>query len=76
MPPMPMRARDAFGAFRKTCESFLSFTPTLAGIVRRDATVPAAIRTQTCVSVRAPDCDAAKDYQALAGILARGREAA
>tara|TARA_R110002073_G_scaffold18736_1_gene68979 strand:+ start:1160 stop:1960 length:801 start_codon:yes stop_codon:yes gene_type:complete len=74
--PSANAAREAFGAFRKTCESFLSFTPTLAGIVRRDATVPAAIRTQTCVSVRAPDCDAAKDYHALAGILARGREAA
>ena len=50
--------------------------PTLAGVVRRDATVPAAVRTQTCVSLRAPDCDAAKDIDALAGSLARGREAA
>ena len=69
-------AHEAFGAFRKTCEAFLSFTPTLAGVVRRDATVPAAVRTQTCVSLRAPDCDAAKDIDALAGSLARGREAA
>jgi flagellar biosynthesis protein FlhG len=69
-------AHEAFGAFRKTCESFLSFTPTLAGVVRKDATIPAAIRTQTCFSVRAPDCDAAKDLQTLAGTLARGKEAA
>jgi flagellar biosynthesis protein FlhG len=69
-------AREAFGAFKKTCEAFLSFTPTLAGIVRRDVNVPAAIRNQTCVSVRAPACDAAKDLQALAGSLARGKEAA
>ncbi|WP_300542032.1 AAA family ATPase [Maricaulis sp.] len=69
-------ARDAFSAFRKTCEAFLSFTPTLAGIIRRDHNVPAAIRNQTCVSVRAPACDAAKDLQALAGSLARGKEAA
>lgn len=69
-------ARDAFGAFRKTCEAFLSFSPTLAGIVRRDPNVPAAIRHQTCVSVRTPACEAAKDLQTLAGSLARGREAA
>ena len=69
-------AHEAFGAFRKTCEAFLSFTPTLAGIVRRDPTVPAAIRSQTCVSLRAPQCEAAKDIQALAGSLARGKQAA
>ncbi len=69
-------AHEAFGAFRKTCESFLSFTPTLAGVIRQDATVPAAIRNQTAVAVRAPDCDAAKDFQTLAGTLARGKEAA
>ena len=74
--PDKQAAHEAFGAFRKTCEAFLSFTPTLAGIIRRDATVPASIRAQTCVSVRAPGCDAAKDIQALAGSLARGREAA
>jgi len=69
-------ANEAFSAFRKTCEAFLSFTPTLAGIVRRDPTVPAAIRTQTCVSLRAPQCDAAKDIQSLAGSLSRGKQAA
>ncbi|MDG1418041.1 MAG: AAA family ATPase [Maricaulis sp.] len=74
--PDLVTARDAFGAFKKTCEAFLSFTPVLAGIVRRDATVPAAIRTQTCVAVRAHDCDSVKDIDALAGSLARGKEAA
>lgn len=74
--PDKTAAHEAFGAFRKTCEAFLSFTPNLAGIVRRDANIPAAIRAQTCVSVRSPACDATKDLQALAGSLARGREAA
>ena len=69
-------AREAFAAFRKTCEAFLSFTPTLAGIIRRDANVPAAIRQQTCVAKRAPACDAAKDIRGIAGSLARGKEAA
>ncbi len=69
-------AREAFNAFRKTCEAFLSFSPTLAGIIRRDSHVPASIRAQTCVSVRAPACDAAKDIRGIAGSLARGKEAA
>ncbi|MHA6289047.1 nucleotide-binding protein [Maricaulis sp. CAU 1757] len=74
--PDDKSAREAFGAFRKTCEAFLSFTPILAGVVRRDPAVPAAIRTQTCVSVSAPKCPAVEDYRSLAGVLARGREAA
>ncbi|OLF78207.1 cobyrinic acid a,c-diamide synthase [Maricaulis sp. W15] len=74
--PSNNAANEAFSAFRKTCEAFLSFTPTLAGIVRRDPTVPAAIRAQTAVSLRAPQCEAAKDIQALAGSLARGKQAA
>ena len=74
--PSLSAANEAFGAFRKTCEAFLSFTPTLAGIIRRDPTVPAAIRAQTCVSLRAPQCEAAKDIQSLAGALARGKQAA
>jgi flagellar biosynthesis protein FlhG len=69
-------AHEAFGAFRKTCEAFLSFTPTLAGIIRRDKNVPAAIRAQTCLAVRSPSCDAARDIETLAGSLARGKEAA
>jgi flagellar biosynthesis protein FlhG len=69
-------AHEAFAAFRKTCEAFLSFTPTLAGIIRRDKNIPAAIRAQTCLAVRSPNCDAARDIEALAGSLARGKEAA
>ncbi|WP_300530064.1 AAA family ATPase [Maricaulis sp.] len=74
--PSRAAAHEAFGAFKKTCESFLSFTPVLAGVVRRDDAVPAAIRAQMCLSVRSPQSDAAQDIQALAGTLARGREAA
>ncbi|MBR9824664.1 MAG: MinD/ParA family protein [Alphaproteobacteria bacterium] len=69
-------AHEAFGAFKKTCESFLSFTPILAGVIRRDEAVPAAVRAQTCLSVRSPSAKATEDLQTLAGTLARGREAA
>lgn len=74
--PSRQAAHEAFGAFKKTCEAFLSFTPTLAGVIRRDEAVPAAIRAQACLSVRSPASDAAKDLQSLAGTLARGKEAA
>ena len=69
-------AHDAFSAFKKTCESFLSFTPVLAGIVQRDDTIPAAIRAQTLVAIRSPQSGASRDLDALAGTLARGKEAA
>lgn len=74
--PSRAAAHEAFGAFKKTCEAFLSFTPTLAGVIRRDDAVPAAIRSQMCVSVRSPQSEAAEDLQSLAGTLARGKEAA
>lgn len=74
--PSRAAAHEAFGAFKKTCESFLSFTPILAGVVRRDEAVPAAVRAQACLGVRSPTSEAAEDLQALAGTLARGKEAA
>ncbi|MFS2317204.1 AAA family ATPase [Maricaulis sp. D1M11] len=74
--PNRAAAHDAFSAFKKTCESFLSFTPVLAGIVQRDDTIPAAIRAQTLVAIRSPQSGASRDLDALAGTLARGKEAA
>jgi len=45
-------------------------------VIRRDEAVPAAIRAQACVGVRSPQSKAVEDLQSLAGILARGKEAA
>ena len=74
--PSMKAAQHAFAAFKKTCEVFLSFSPTLAGVVRRDPHVPVAIRAQTALAVRSPTCEAAKDMDQIAGALAKGREAA
>jgi flagellar biosynthesis protein FlhG len=74
--PTRAAAHEAFGAFRKTCEAFLSFTPTLAGVVRRDPVVPAAIRAQTCVAIRSPQSNVSSDLDSLARTLARGMEPA
>lgn len=68
--------RNAYLAFRKTCESFLSFAPPLAGIVRRDGKVPESIRAQKLPSALHPEAWIAKDLAALAGSLAQTRKAA
>lgn len=56
---------------RRTCESFLSYTPSLAGIIRRDSHVRESIRAQSPLLERFSGCDAAKDVQALALQLRR-----
>lgn len=59
--------QKTFETIRKACESFLNFSPVLAGIVRRDPKVREAIRAQTPLLVRSPISDAAKDVEAIAG---------
>ena len=51
---------------RKACESFLGFTPPLAGVVRRDARVRDAIRAQKPLLTRSPNSEAAADITRLA----------
>lgn len=58
-----------YDTIRKTCEHFLHYVPPLAGIVRRDSKVPEAIRAQTSLLTRSPNCDAARDIEALAKSL-------
>lgn len=55
-----------YETIRRTCEHFLRYVPPLAGIVRRDAKVPDAIRAQTPLLTRSPNCDAAQDIETLA----------
>lgn len=56
----------------KACEVFLRYTPKLAGIIRRDPKVRDAIRAQTPILVRSPNCDAASDVEAVARQLLAG----
>lgn len=74
--PSEAAARNAYAAFRKTCESFLSFAPPLAGVIRRDSRVPESIRAQQLPSALFPDCLAAKDLESLAAGLAQTKKAA
>ncbi|HWA48064.1 MAG TPA: MinD/ParA family protein [Dongiaceae bacterium] len=55
----------------KACDTFLKMTPPLIGVVRRDAKVREAIRTQTALLIRHPNCEAARDIGVIAQRLAQ-----
>lgn len=58
-----------YATLRRACESFLKFSPPLAGIIRRDNKVKDAIRYQTPFLTRHPHAEAAGDVEALAATL-------
>jgi flagellar biosynthesis protein FlhG len=53
----------------KVCKNFLSITPPLAGIIRRDDRVADAIRRQTPFLTRYPETETANDIAKLAAKL-------
>jgi len=53
----------------KACQTFMKFTPPLAGVVRRDPKVVDAIRHQTPLLERFPNTEAAADVEAIARSL-------
>jgi flagellar biosynthesis protein FlhG len=61
--------QKTYETIRKACESFLRYTPPLAGIIRRDPKVRDAIRAQTPIMTRSPGSDAASDVDAIAHII-------
>lgn len=61
--------QKTYETIRKACESFLHYTPPLAGIVRRDPKVREAIRAQTPLMTRSPGSEAATDVEAIARAL-------
>ncbi len=58
--------QKTYETIRKVCESFLHYTPPLAGIIRRDSKVRDAIRAQTSLLTRSPVSDAAQDVEGIA----------
>lgn len=59
--------QKTYETIKKACESFLHYTPPLAGIVRRDPKVRESIRAQTSLLVRSPASEAASDVETIAG---------
>jgi len=60
-----LEGQRTYETLRKACESFLNYTPPLAGIVRRDAKVRDAIRSQVSLLVRSPTSEAADDVESI-----------
>jgi len=55
-----------YNTLLKACEGFLGIAPPLLGVVRRDAKVPEAIRSQTSLLTRYPNTEAASDVESIA----------
>ena len=55
-----------YQALSRACDSFLNFTPKLAGIIRRDRHVAETIRGQVPILSKFPNTDAVRDIMAIA----------
>lgn len=55
-----------YNTLLKACQGFLKISPPLAGVIRRDTKVRDAIRAQTPILSKSPDCSAAIDVEAIA----------
>ena len=64
--PNRREGEKAYDRIKRVCEGFLKISPPLAGIIRSDAKVQDAIRSQIPLVIRHPQSDAAADVQALA----------
>jgi flagellar biosynthesis protein FlhG len=58
-----------YNTLLKACEGFLKISPPLLGLIRRDTRVREAIRAQTPLLTRFPNCEAAQDVEKIASNL-------
>jgi len=58
--------QQTYATLRRACMAFLNREPLLAGVIRHDPKVRDAIRYQTSLLLRHPNCWAAQDVEALA----------
>lgn len=58
-----------YNTLLKACEGFLKISPQLLGVIRRDTRVREAIRAQTPLLTRFPNCEAAQDVERIADNL-------
>ena len=55
-----------YNTLLKACQGFLKISPPLLGVIRRDTRVREAIRSQTPLLTRFPNCEAAHDVERIA----------
>ncbi|MFA6280423.1 MAG: MinD/ParA family protein [Bdellovibrionales bacterium] len=65
----PYEGRRTYDTICKVSETFLGYTPPMAGVIRRDSKVRDAIRAQTPLMTRSPNCEAAQDVGVIAAQL-------
>lgn len=58
-----------YNTLLKACQGFLKISPQLLGVIRRDTRVREAIRAQTPLLTRFPNCEAAQDVERIADNL-------
>ena len=58
-----------YNTLLKACEGFLKISPALMGVIRRDNKVREAIRAQSSILTRYPNCEAAADVEKIAALL-------
>lgn len=71
MAPSVTEGEKTYKTLLKACENFLRLKPPMAGMVRQDPKVKDAIRHQTPLLIRSPNCDAAEDAEKIARELFR-----
>lgn len=62
----PAAGERTYATLQRACATFLGTAPPLAGIVRRDDRVRDAIRRQSPLLIRHPNCPAATDIEGIA----------
>jgi len=67
--------QQTYATLRRACLAFLHREPPLAGVIRQDPKVRDAIRRQTSLLLRHPNCAAALDVEALARTCLTPRDA-
>jgi flagellar biosynthesis protein FlhG len=63
------QGQQTYATLRRACAAFLRREPPLAAVIRHDPKVRDAIRRQTSLLLRHPNCSAAQDVEALGRTL-------
>ncbi len=72
----PAAGERTAATLTRACHAFLGRTPALAGTIRRDAHVQDAIRRQSLLLTRHPNCPASFDIEQIAAGITEDRSAA
>lgn len=64
--PSTQEGQRTYKTLLRACENFLRMAPPLAGLIHADKHVKDAVRSQSSILIRSPNCDAAVDVEKIA----------